>query len=531
MSRKIFVNGVVHTLDSRRPKVQAVAVNGDRVQAIGSNDDARRAAGRDAQIIDLKGATVVPGLTDSHYHLSGVGERELTLNLEGLAGIEELLSKLKQRTDRAKPGEWVTGRGWIETHWKPPAFPTRQQLDTVSRDIPVFLTRADGHGGVANSKALELSGVTKSTPNPFGGEIMRDKNGEPTGMLLDSAMSLVRARSESVDPRQALAIGSQKSVELGWTQVHIAGNSYAEVDIVRDMIRKGEMKLRIYNAVRGQSEAGRLLKEGAIIGESGHRFTLRTIKLVIDGALGSKGAALLEPYADHDTSGFLTLRKEAALPLLKEALVKGIQIETHAIGDLANRTILDWYEEALAAVPRSRRKVADPRWRIEHAQIVHPDDVPRFKRLGVIPSMQPSHAIGDLHFAPSRIGIERMGRGYVWQKFLQTGSIIAGGSDAPVEKGDPLIEFYAAVARKDLKGYSGPGWHPEQKVDRTTALKMFTMWASYAAFEENLRGRLSPGMLADMTVFDRDIMAIPEAEILQSRCLGVVIAGEHLPNA
>jgi len=263
-----------------------------------------------------------------------------------------------------------------------------------------------------------------------------------------------------------------------------------------------------------------------MIGAFDNRLTVRHIKVTVDGALGSKGAALLEPYSDYDTTGLLTQKEEEMLPMLIEALRKGIQIEVHAIGDRANRTILDWYEKALKTVPADQRRIREPRWRVEHAQVVSAQDIPRFAKLGIIPSMQPSHAIGDLHFAPSRLGLKRLEGAYAWQSFIKSGSIVAGGSDAPVERGEPMIEFYAAVARKDQKGYSGEGWHPEQAVTREQALKMFTIWAAYAAFEEKLKGSIEVGKLADLTVLSADIMKIAEPEILKAECVMTVIGGE-----
>jgi len=288
------------------------------------------------------------------------------------------------------------------------------------------------------------------------------------------------------------------------------------------------IKLRIYKAVYGPGlNANRLIKDGPIIGEFQNRLTVRTIKVVSDGALGSRGAALLAPYSDAaDTSGFLTVKAEDLRPMLVDALKQGIQVETHAIGDKANRFILDEYETALNSVPESQRKVASPRWRVEHAQIVNPVDIPRFAKLGIIPSMQPSHAIGDLFFAPSRLGIERLRGAYAWESFIKSGVIVPGGSDAPVERGEPMIEFYAAVARKDQKGFSTDGWHPEEAVTREQALKMFTIWPAYAAFEEKLRGTIEPGKLADLTILSADIMRIPELEILKTSCVMTVINGE-----
>lgn len=527
----IFVNAIVYTVDSRDSKAEAIAVREGRVAYVGSSAGARKLAGVNTRVVDLHGATVVPGLTDSHCHLFGIGEREMALNLAGTPSLAALLETVKTRVLAARPGEWIVGRGWIETFWSPATFPTRWDLDRVAPRNPLALERADGHAMVVNSAALAVAGITSATAAPFGGEIMHDPaTGEPNGMLLDNAQELVLRHfpepTEAERERMAL-LGAQRSLSVGWCSVQNAGGSWQDVELLRRLYGQGKLRLRIYQAISGPgADADRLIKQGASVGEFGGRFTVRTIKVGLDGALGSKGAALLEPYVDHPTSGFLKYKETELLPMLRAALVSGVQVETHAIGDRANRVILDLYERAFADVMVSRCAVAEPRWRVEHAQIVHPDDVPRFRRLGVIPSMQPSHAIGDLHFAPSRIGIERMARGYSWRSILDTGSIICGGSDAPVEVGDPMIEFYAAVARRDLKGFQGEGWHPEQAVDRRTALRMFTIWPAIAAFEETWRGSIEVGKVADFTVLTADIMMIPPAEIPKTRCLMTVIGGE-----
>ncbi|MEN3331591.1 MAG: hypothetical protein V7641_956 [Blastocatellia bacterium] len=360
---------------------------------------------------------------------------------------------------------------------------------------------------------------------------MKDKaTGELHGMLLDHAQGLVARHFPSAtakEDEQAVILGAKRSTELGWCQIQDAGGPYADVNLMRKLYKEGKVKLRIYKAVYGPGPAAtKLINDGASAGEFDNRFTLRTIKVVMDGALGSRGAWLLEKYADYDSSGFATVNTEALLAMLIDALRKGIQVETHAIGDRANREILDLYEKALNAVPPGERKIRDPRWRVEHAQIVNPADIPRFARLGIIPSMQPSHAIGDLHFAPSRLGMKRLEGAYAWQSFLKNGSIIAGGSDAPVERGEPMIEFYAAVARKDQKGFTGEGWHAEQAVSREQALKMFTLWPAYAAFEEAVKGSIEVGKLADLTVLSADILKIPEADILKTGCVMTVIGGE-----
>ncbi len=533
----VFINGNVYTVDETRPHAEAIAVKGDRIVFVGSNSEAKNFQAANTRVIDLHGATVVPGMTDAHYHFIGVGQREMNLNLEGITNLEDFLAKVKQRVDQAKPGEWVTGRGWIETFWKPPVFPTRWDLDKISPNNPVFLGRADGHGAVANSLALKLGNVTKETKDPFGGQILHDKKtGEPVGMLLDNAQAFVSRQIPSAtqaDIEQAMILANNRSIQLGLTQIQDPGGSYRDVDLYKKLYGEGKLKLRIYKAVYGPGpEAQRLLREGPIIEAFNDRFNLRTIKVVSDGALGSRGAALLEPYSDApDSKGFLRVKDEELAPMLREALQKGIQVQTHAIGDYANRFILDEYEKALNAVPKSQRKIAEPRWRDEHSQIVNPADIPRFAKLGIIPSMQASHAIGDLHFAPSRLGMERLKGAYAWNSLLKTGVIIPGGSDAPVERGEPMIEFYAAVARKDIRGYSGEGWHPEEKVTREQGLKMLTIWPAYAAFEENMRGSIQVGKLADLTVLSADIMKIPEMEILKTHCVMTVIGGEVVYEA
>ncbi len=533
----VLTNGNIYTVNVRQPKANALAIRGDKIVFVGSNIAARRYVGNKTRVIDLKGQTVVPGMTDSHQHLAGVGFREMTLNLEGVASLEDFLNRIKVRIEQAKPGEWVVGRGWIETFWKPPAFPTRSQLDAVAPNNPVILTRADGHASVVNSAALKIGGVDRNTANPFGGEISKDAAGEPNGMLIDAAQGLVRRHippTSAAEAERAIALGVKRNIELGWTQIQDAGGSYAEVELFRKLYGEGKIKLRIYKAVHGPGpSATRLLAAGgSSVGEFGHRFNARTIKVVADGALGSRGAALAKPYSDSpSTSGFLTVKQEELAPMLEAALKNGIQVETHAIGDRANRFTLDEYEKAFRAVPRAQRKIPDPRWRVEHAQVIDPIDIPRFAKLGVIPSMQPSHAIGDLHFAPSRVGIQRLAGAYAWKSLIKSGAIIPGGSDAPVERGEPMIEFYAAVARKDMKGFSGDGWHPEEAVSRDEALKMFTIWPAFAAFEEKLRGSIEVGKLADLSIFSADIMRIPEAEILNTRCVMTVIGGEVVYEA
>src|SRR5436309_10307232 len=528
----IFINGNIYTVNENQPSAQAIAVKNDRIIFVGANADGEKFRVGKTHIVDLTGKTVMPGFTDSHCHIFGIGEREMTLNLEGTNTREDFLAKVKERVAQTERDKWITGRGWIETFWKPPQFPTRADLDKIAPDNPVFLTRADGHAAVGNSAALKIAAVTRETANPFGGEILKDpKTGEPIGMLLDNAMDLVAKNippPSQAERERALLLGIKREIELGWYQIQNAGSELSDQEIIRRAYAAGKVKLRMVNAAYGPGEAANeLLKKGATLNAFDHRFTQRTIKVIFDGALGSRGASLLAPYSDKpDSSGFLTQKPEELRPMFEEALRHGIQVETHAIGDRSNRTILDLYEHAFKAVPSNERKIRKPRWRVEHAQIVDPADLPRFAKLGVIPSMQPSHAINDLFFGPARLGMDRLAGAYAWQSFLKSGCIITGGSDAPVERGEPMIEFYDAVARKSVKGFSGDGWHPEQAVSREQALKMFTTWPAYAAFEEKDKGSIEVGKLADFTVLSQDIMKIPEPEVLKTHAVMTMVGGE-----
>lgn len=524
----VLSNGNIYTANERQPHAEAIAAKNGRVLFVGSNEQAKKFHA--AKVIDLHGQTVVPGFTDSHCHIFGIGEREMQLNLEGTNSFEDFLARVRDRVNKTQHGKWITGRGWIETFWKPPRFPTRDDLDNIAPENPVFLTRADGHAAVANSAALKIAKIDRNTPDPFGGQILK-KNGEPNGMLLDKAQELVGKnipKPTQADREEALLRGINREIKLGWCEIQNAGSHKEDVDVIRKAFEAGKIKIRLVNAVYGPGEdAQNFLREGPVVDAYDCHFTQRTIKVLFDGSLGSRGAALLKPYSDApETSGFLREKPEELRPMFEQALRRGIQVETHAIGDRANRLILDLYEQAFKAVPPDKRKIRDPRWRIEHAQIVDPADIPRFAKLGIIPSMQPSHAISDLFFAPARIGMDRLGGAYAWQTFIKSGCIIPGGSDAPVERGEPMIEFYAAVARKSLKGESGEGWHPEQAVSREDALKMFTLWPAYAVFQEKDKGSIEVGKLADFSVLSNDIMHIPEARILETQNEMTVIGGQ-----
>ncbi|CAN5198752.1 amidohydrolase [soil metagenome] len=524
----LITGGPIYTGEAASPRAQAVLVRDGRIAFVGAFKTAQAQAGPGVRRVDLKGAALFPGFTDSHAHLRAIGERELTLNLEGSKSAAEAISRLKAWIAAHPPagGATLVGRGWIETSWPEKRFLTRDDIDAVAPSTPVLLVRSDGHALVANSAALKAAGISADTPDPFGGKVLKDAAGRPTGMLVDNAKGLVgklMTAPTQVDRRAAFKEAFKVETRYGWTGVHSMSVSFADVPLLENMAARGEAPLRVYNAV-DVGEAEPLFLSGPRASADG-RITTRAIKMYADGALGSRGAALLEPYEDAPGStGLLLLKPEQTAPILKRALNAGLQVCTHAIGDRANRVVLDLYEQAFADPPANVRRMA-PRWRIEHAQNVTDADIPRFAALGVIPSMQPSHAIGDLHFAGARLGQARLSEGYAWKKLIDAGSIVPGGSDAQVERGDPLIEFYAAVARKDLKGYSGPGWHPEQAVDRATALKMFTAWPAYARFAEADLGTIAVGKRADLTAFSVDLMTAPETAIPKGHATLTVVDG------
>ena len=524
----VLINSTIYTLNDSAPNAQAVAFLGDTLVFVGSNALSKEYQCNDAKVIDLKGSYVYPGFVDSHAHLKGIGHRENSLNLQGIDSLKEMLTTVEIFSNGIQPGEWVVGRGWIEKVWPEKRFPTRYELDRFSSDKPVILERADGHAVVVNSLALELAGISSESNDPHGGRIEKDKNGEPTGMLIDKATSLVEKlipKTTKQEDKRDLKAGIDSNVSLGWTQVQIAGGTFSDIEILEEIKKEGNLLQRVYFAVSAGEPAETLLRLGPKL-DPENMLTVRGIKLYADGALGSRGAALLEKYEDQDTTGLLIFTKEETLPVLEEALKKGIQIQTHAIGDKGNRITLDWYQEAFNSIVDEERKVIDPRWRIEHSQIITKEDQIRFRDMEIIASMQPSHAIGDLHFAPSRLGMQRVGNGYVWRNLIDLGVVVAGGSDAPVEIGDPRIEFYAAIARKDLDGFYDRGWHLEQAVTREEALKMFTIWPAFAAFQEDINGTIEVGKLADLTIFSKDIMKVPEEEILEAQVIMTIVNGK-----
>ena len=521
-------NATIYTADEGRWTAEVLAIQDGRFVFVGSAKEGAPWRCGAEKILDVDGGFVFPGFTDSHQHLEGIGRRTRTLSLFNSKSLAETVSKIEDWADGTPDGDWVLGRGWIEREWEgEQRFLTREDVDPFTRNKPLYLPRADGVSALVNSKALALAGVNRGTPDPEGGQFQRDENGELTGYILGTAMDAVRAilPSETDEYLQEnLLRGMQVNVSRGWTQTHDAGMSWRQVSLLRDLHRQNKMLHRIYIAVSVE-EASLLFKHGQEESEDGF-FDLAAIKVFIDGTLGSRGAALIEPYADADTRGFMDrTTREELMPVLEQALKDGVQIMTHVIGDRAVHKVLDWYADAIAATPESRWAKTDLRWRLEHAQIIQPEDQVRMAEMGVIPSMQPSHAIGDLNFAPDRLGPERLQYAYPWRSLVDLGLPILAGSDAPVEVGDPRIEFYAAITRSRLNGSRDEGWHPEFAVSRAEALKMFTLWPAYGAFQESERGSITVGKRADLSIFDTDFMTANPQAILKAETRLTIVSG------
>ncbi|WP_333591644.1 amidohydrolase [Brevundimonas sp.] len=517
--------GPIYTgVDGAAP-AEAVLVRDGRIAWVGALAD-QPAVPADVPTVDLKGAALFPGFTDGHAHLDGIGWRELTLNLEGAASIAEAMQRLKTWAETHPDGP-IVGRGWIETHWPEGRFLNRHDLDAAAPGRIVLLSRADGHAVAVSTPALQAAGITTQTQAPFGGEIHRETDGAPTGLLIDAAEQLVAhltPQQDAAAKRNAYRAGFRVETAYGWTGLHFMSAPWGDIPMLEQMAEAGEAPLRLYNSITPDG-ARELIAQGPRSVADG-RVVTRAIKFYADGALGSRGAALFAPYADAlHTSGLMQTTAEEMAPLYREALRAGIQVATHAIGDRGNSEVLNWYLQAMGEVPPDQRRVRDPRWRIEHAQILRPRDEVMFTGLGVIPSMQPSHAIGDLHFAPARLGDARLDGAYAWHSLAALGLPVVGGSDAPVERGDPLIEFYAAVARRDLNGFQGPDWRPNEAVDRATALKMFTLWPAYASFREAELGTIEVGKRADLTAFSVDLMTAPFADIPKGHAVLTVVDG------
>ncbi|MEM9838073.1 MAG: amidohydrolase [Pseudomonadota bacterium] len=493
---------------------EALAIAQGKVRAIGTA--ATMPDVGDACTIRLRSnQTVYPGLTDAHVHLSGIGFRELMLNLDQARSVKDLQGALAAWAADQPDGP-IIGRGWIETGWPEGRPPNRLDLDAVVSDRPVLLTRADGHALVANTAALKAAGITDATADPEGGRVVRDQTGVATGYLIDAAMGLTSSLVPEVTTerlREAIKVGSETYASRGWTSVHNMSVDGAEIALMEDLAAKGELPLRVTNFVT-QESMDVLIETGPRCDDTGLVCHLG-VKFYADGALGSRGALLKEPYSDDPTTkGLRLITKPQAMMAFRKAAKAGLQITTHAIGDQANADVLEWYKEI-------REEFPDAVLRVEHAQIVDPEDIRSFSEGGVIASMQPSHAIGDLHFAEDRLVLERLEGAYAWNSLVSAGTMVVFGSDAPVEQGDPRIELYAAHVRKDLTGYSGEGWHPEEALSRRETLALFTTAPALAIGRGGQIGTLAPGFLADLSIFEGDPFAGPD----NARAIATIVGG------
>ena len=527
----VVTNGKVVTVEDSLPEAQAVAVRGDRIVALGSAADIRRYVGTTTEVIDVHGQLVVPGLIEGHGHFNGVGEAELNLKLMPTTSWDQIVSMVGDAARTAKPGEWIIGRGWHQEKWtKRPepsveGFPTHASLDVVSPNNPVQLTHASGHASFVNAKAMELSDINRSTPNPPGGEILKDASGNPTGLLRETASGLVHSNlGDPARARKALELASKEVLSKGITSFQDAGSSFATIDLMKQLIDDGRIAVRLWVMVReGNTREAPLLAKYRTIDYANGHLTVRAIKRQIDGALGSRGAWLLEPYSDKpDSVGLNTTSIADLSETARLAMANDYQFCVHAIGDRANRETLNIFEQVFKANPTKR----DLRWRIEHAQHLSAQDIPRFGQLGVIASMQGIHCTSDAPYVPERLGLTRAEEGaYVWQKLMKSGAVVSNGTDAPVEDVDPIANYYATVTRKTK---SGQVFYPDQRMSRMEALKSYTLSPAYAAFEESSKGSLKVGKLADMTVLSKDITTIPEDEIPTAHVSYTIVGGKVL---
>jgi hypothetical protein len=534
----VLTNGRIVTVDDALPEAQAVAVRDAIIVAVGTSEEIEDFIGPSTEVIDLGGRLAVPGFIEGHGHYLSLGRAQTILDLTQADTWDDIVAMVRDAAAQARPGEWINGRGWHQEKWSQlPAetvdgVPLHHSLSAVSPDNPVLLTHASGHAAFANARAMELAGVTATTRNPAGGEIVHDARGNPTGLLRETAQRLINAgaTSEQRTPEEVYAeqkrfvdLAAEEVLSKGVTSFQDAGSSFETIDFLKTLEERGELPVRLYVMVRRESNAelDARLPQYLMPAEGNDFLTVRSIKRQIDGALGAHGAWLLDPYLDMPSSAGLTLEDPADIEeTARVAIRHGFQVNTHAIGDRANREVLDIYQRVFDANPDR----TDLRWRIEHAQHLHPDDIPRFGQLGVIASMQGIHCTSDAPWVYRRLGEERAGSGaYVWRDLMDSGAIIANGTDTPVEDVDPIASFYASVTRLTADGSVFFG---AQTMTREEALRSYTLNNAYAAFEEDLKGSISVGKLGDITVLDRDIMTIPDSEIPATRVDVTIVGGE-----
>ena len=538
----VLRGGRVVTLDAALPEAQALAARDGAIVAVGSNADMARYVGSSTQVIELNGQLAIPGFIEGHGHFNNIGEGKMNLELMGTKSWNEIVQMVAQAVEKAKPGQWIIGRGWHQEKWTSTpepnveGFPTHASLDKVSPNNPVLLTHASGHASFANQKALELSGIGAATPNPDGGEILKDKAGNPTGLLRETASRLIKRGAGEPTPteeetetrgRRALELADQEVISKGITSFQDAGSTFELINRVKRMIDEGKMRVRLWMMAREYDPEA--LAANRVVGYGNNKLTVRAIKITADGALGSRGAWLLEPYSDLPEGSAPPSTSRVGLPSVSMDLVRkraqvaleqGYQMCIHAIGDRANREVLNIYEETFRRNNRNGRAL---RWRIEHAQHINALDIPRFGELGVIASMQGVHCTSDAPWVVPRLGARRAEEGaYVWQKLMKSGAVVTNGTDAPVEDVDPIASYYSTVTRKSA---DGKVFYPDQRMSRMEALRSYTLANAYAAFEEDIKGSLTRGKLADVTVLTKDITTIPDDQIKTAKVAYTIIGG------
>lgn len=523
----VLRGGKIATVDEAFSMAQAVAVSGGKIVRVGSDADIEPYIGASTTVIGLAGRLAVPGLIDAHAHMLGYGAALASIDFRGVDSFDKLVAMVADKAKTLPPGEWIQGESWDQNLWEGGEFPFHDALSKAVHDHPVWLTRVDGHAGIANAKAMEIAGVTKASKDPSGGEILRKPGGEPSGVFIDRAMGLVGRHIPDMTDEQimdALVAASDNCLSVGLTGIHDAGVSPGTIALYKRLIDEGRLNIRVWAMLSNTSreDVAEYMRENMIKEYGGYMLAVNSIKLFMDGALGSRGAAMFEDYSDRPGyTGLLTLSYERALEISRAALEAGGQVCTHAIGDKANHLIIDAYEQALKEHPNP-----DHRFRIEHAQVVAPEDFQRVADHGILPSMQPTHATSDMYWAEARVGAKRVRGAYAWQEFLRRGCIIPCGSDFPVEKNNPMLGFYAALTRRDPSGYPEGGWFADQRMTREQALRGFTIWAARAAFQENVLGSIEEGKLADIVVLSKDILTVPPQDILDTVPDYVIVGGD-----